>query len=117
MYQIKEKILRNGDHERKILTIQFDQPEMAIVGEFLMTDASLLKYQVLDKIDLVLSHEERIDYYTRNRCYLTIEYKKTKIEDLYEGIHECILPSYTIATEKLLRLIKMWRAKKEKLNE
>ena len=117
MYQIKEKILRNGDHERKILTIQFDQPEMAIVGEFLMTDASLLNYQVLDKLEHVLSGKKPIDYFTGNRCYLTIKHERTTIEDLYEGMDEInTLPSYSVATEKLISLVKMWRTEKDRLS-
>lgn len=118
LYQLKEVILKNGTHERKRLVIEFLDPNMAIVGEFLMTDANLLQGQILMEIDKVLSEEEPSITSTGNRCALEIKRHKTVIEDLFAGMDEVdALPTYEIDTKELKNLILMWREKLEAYNE
>ncbi|MEW9675733.1 hypothetical protein ABRT01_06035 [Lentibacillus sp. L22] len=109
MYHIEEITLKNGPKERKDLVIRFDDPNMQIVGEFLMADASLLDAAVLDEIDQVLSGETKVIKSSGNRCSLVIKADKTLIEDLFgdfDGVDT--LPSYAIDTRKLRELIVMW---------
>src|SRR5690606_24997333 len=84
VYQIREILLKNGPHERKRIVIEFDDPRMEIVSEFLMTDAPLLGGEVLHEIDRVLVGErERLES-SGNRCAVLIQADVTLIEDLIE---------------------------------
>ncbi|MGM8365962.1 hypothetical protein ACLIBG_10855 [Virgibacillus sp. W0181] len=111
MYQLKEKILKNNGREKKVLVIQFDKQEMDIVGEFLMTDASLLHYQVLDELASVLAGEKKNAYFVGNRCSLIIRKEKTRVEDLLEEMGSDVdsLSPVEMNTLKLKNLIEMWR--------
>lgn len=115
MYHIKEMTFKNEPTERKALVIEFDDSRMDIVGEFLMTDASLVNYSVLEEIEKVLSG--RIDHVesSGNRCFLDIKKDKTLMNDLFEGMFDgfdTFLP-YEIDTIVLRDLIVMWREKQD----
>src|SRR5699024_12792530 len=85
MYHFKEVILQNGPHKRKSLIIEFDDPNMRIIGEFLMADAPLLGGQVLQEIDQVLAREKTTITSNGNRCSLKIANPKSVVSDLLEG--------------------------------
>ncbi len=55
MYQFRTVTLKNGKQTKEVLVIEFTNPAMQIVGEFLMADASLLDYTVLKDIHDVLA--------------------------------------------------------------
>lgn len=57
MYEIREVIIKKGVTERSVWVIDFDDPSFEIIGEYLMTDAKLMNYQVLDQMAEVLSGE------------------------------------------------------------
>jgi hypothetical protein len=119
MYQINEIILKNKQIERKRFVIEFIDPAQAIVGEFLMTDSSLLNYSVLDDLNKVLSEKSDYIEFSGNRCSLEIRSDKTLIEDLFEGMFANFdtLPAYKIETKTLRDLVVMWKEKLEELNE
>lgn len=111
MYHLKEVTLRNGPKEKQVLVIEFTNKEKAIVAEFLMADASMLNYDVLNKIDKVLLGKSKQASFSGNRCYLEIKQHTTYIEDLYESMYENFktLPAYEIKTKQLKDLIIMWK--------
>lgn len=112
MYQFKEITLKNQAKEKKVLVIEFAKKEMGIVAEFLMTDASLLDYEVLDIIDSVLTSESRQETFSGNRCFLYIKKNTTRIEDLFEDMFEGLdtFPAYEIDTKELRKLIETWKS-------
>src|SRR5699024_5753273 len=107
MYQIREVILQNKHMERKRLIIEFADPAKAIVGEFLMRDASLLNFSILEDLNKVISKESNYIESSGNRCVLKITPNTTYIEDLYEGLFADFdtLPSYEIDTKELRDLV------------
>lgn len=113
MYQIREITLSNEQMEKKSLIIEFDDSRMNIVGEFLMTDASLVNFSVLDNIEKVLSGELSQSESSGNRCFLAINKEKTVLSDLFEGMFDGFdtLPSREIETKLLRDLIIMWKDK------
>lgn len=114
MYEIKEVILKNGPHARKRLVIEFDDPAMQIVGEFLMADASFFGGAILQEIDHVLKGEKKSAESSGNRCNALIKQDKTVIEDLFEEMDGAdAYPAYEIETEKLRELIEMWLGRLE----
>lgn len=117
MYDIKEILLKNNTHEKKRLVITFYDETMAIVGEFLMTDAPLMDGEVTRVIETVLQGELAETTFTGQRCHLKITNTETTIEDLYEDIAGMIpLNAYTIPTETLLELTYMWLGRLLSLN-
>lgn len=117
MYQIREVILKNGQVERKRLVIEFSDPAQAIVGAFLMTDASLLNYSVLDDLNKVLAKESDYVESSGNRCCLEIRVDKTHLVDLFDGLFTDVdtFPSYEMKTKELRDLVLMWKEKNEEL--
>lgn len=111
MYDIREVIVKNGPHERSVWVIDFDDPKMDIIGEFLMTDAPMMSYRVLDDLNDVLSGEKTEATFSGNRCSVNIHRKRTVIEDLFVGLfHEFdTFASCEIDTNELKDLIIMWR--------
>src|SRR5699024_12552385 len=86
MYQLRELTLQNQDKEKRILVIDFDDPAMDIVSEFLMSDATLLNAVVLDDINAVLNEGRETVETSGNRCGLVIGKKYTDIYDLFADI-------------------------------
>ena len=114
MYKIKEITLKNGPVEKKRPIIEFDNPNMAIIGEFLMADAPLLHAAVLNEIDKVLAGKERLITSVGNRCKLEIRPDITVIYDLFEGMEDMdpLLPC-KMDTKQLSHLIEIWLKKLE----
>lgn len=115
MYQFKEITVAHDQVERQVLIIEFTDPQKRILGEFLMNDASLLNYRVLDQLDRVLSGETEWEESSGNRCSLEISREKTVVEDLFSGMFAdfTTLPTYEIDTKKLKDLIIIWKEKVE----
>lgn len=115
MYQFKEIELKNKEIKKKVLVIEFEKEEMGIVAEFLMTDASLLDYKVLDQVDQVLSGLSRREEANGNRYGLVINRDKTRIEDLFEDLFDDFdtYQAYEMTTVKLRELIVSWRDRKD----
>lgn len=112
MYEFREVTMKNGLYKRKTLAIDFENPKMAIVGEFLMTDATLLSGKVIVEIDLVLLGEKEVNVVSGNRCGLEIRSDKTIITDLFDDIEDTLqYESFTISTIELRELIVMWLEK------
>lgn len=111
MYDIKEVELTNTNKtiKKKRPVIIFHDKQMAIVGEFLMTDAGLLGGRVLQLISSVLKGETQDEHFIGNRCHLLIKKDVTIIEDLFEETDGMLVYSaYTIETTLLYELTKMW---------
>lgn len=119
MYQLREVTLTNNSRERKVLVIEFTDPQKAIIAEFLMSDAHLLQGKVVRDIDTVLSGKRDYLKSTGNRCALEITRETTQITDLFANINEdfTALDSYNISTSKLRGLIVMWLAELAKFKE
>lgn len=113
MYRFKEVTLKNKMKEKRILVIEFDKREMEIVAEFLMTDASLLNYEVLDLIKRVLAGSSKGERFSGNRISLRIKKDTTNLTDLFAGMYEGFdtYPAYEIDTVELKRLIEVWKNK------
>lgn len=119
MYHIREVILKSEQAERKRLIIEFDDPNRAIVGEFLMTDASLLNFSVLDELNKVLFGERDYIESSGNRCSLEIRSNQTLIEDLLAGLFTDFdtFPAYEMDTKELRDLVVMWKKESEELKK
>lgn len=109
MYEIKEIELMNNSITKKRLVITFHDEEMAIVSEFLMTDASLMDGSVLNLLLEVIQGTKEEAQFSGNRCYLTINKDKTIIQDLLSDLAG-ITPYKTleIKTDLLYELTNMW---------
>lgn len=114
MYEIREVVIGSGKNERKRLIIEFLHPSEAILGEFLMTDASLLNKEILQEIEEVLEGKEDFIIGSGNRCGWKIDREKAIINDLFEGMDPDIpfLPTCTVETVKLYELLHMWLEKR-----
>lgn len=115
MYHVKEITFKNEPTERKALIIEFTDPQMNIVGEFLMTDAGLVHYSVLDEIEKVLTGKLEYIESSGNRCFLEVNKDQTLVGDLFEGMFDGFdtFPSYEIETVLLKDLIVMWKKELE----
>lgn len=117
MYNLKKVPLKNskGEEEDNVLVIEFTDPEMAIIGEFLMTDAPLHNFAVLQVIEEILEQKIPPQIINGNRCSLEVGKNKAVIKDMlinfFEGVQT--YPSYTIETNKLRELIEMWKRELE----
>ncbi len=109
MYQIKEVVLKNGEFTKKRSVITFDDPDMQIVGEFLMADAPMVGADILQQINTVLAGDRTTVESIGNRCAATIEKETTIITDLFEGMEGVqVYAPYKINTLELRDLIEMW---------
>jgi hypothetical protein len=115
MYQLKEVVLKNDKLAKKVLVIEFIDPAMAVVGEFLMADGGLIGAVVLQEIEKVLAGEKSVAEISGNRCGLTIHEETTLVNDLLAGMYHDLegLAPYEINTENLKDLIHMWLVKRE----
>lgn len=111
MYDIKEVELTNQSITKKRLVITFHDEEMAIVGEFLMTDAPLMDGNVLEKLANVIDGKKQKAEFTGQRCHLTIKKNKTLIEDLFYLEEITLYAPLSICTKELYNLTKMWLGK------
>lgn len=108
MYTMKEIELSNKKMTKKRLIIEFTDPKMRIVGEFLMVDAPLLQGEVLRVFEDVLQGKEEEASISGNRTSATIRQKKTLIRDLFADETVTRYPSYEMETAKLYELTNMW---------
>ena len=115
MYHIREIALKNKHQIKKRLVIEFDNPDMKIVGEFLMVDAPLHEWSVLQDVDRVLNKVVPSKHFSGNRCGLDIMPDKTYLYDTFadkEGVSA--YSDYKMDTVKLRELILMWRKQHQK---
>ncbi|MDY0406109.1 hypothetical protein P5G51_012530 [Virgibacillus sp. 179-BFC.A HS] len=117
MYQLKEISLKNGQTERKVLVIEFDDPQMAVIAEFLMADASLLHGEIVSNFDQVLTGQKNHIHTNGNRCGLEIGRKTTHVYDLLEGDGIDSYPDKEIDTKTLRDLTVMWLEKLQKFRD
>lgn len=85
-YEIKEIELQNKNKIRPRLIITFADSNYELLGEWLMVDAPLFNWHVLDKIQKVLANEKEKFQSSGNRTSITITKDKTIIEDLLASI-------------------------------
>lgn len=113
MYQFKEVKLKNAKKQGTVLAIGFDEPAYAIVGEFLMSDASMFDYAIIKDIEAVLNDEKEVVKTSGNRCALTIRKDTTKIEDLLDGMFDDVVTYEPIvmSTKELKHLTNVWKQK------
>lgn len=115
MYRIREVVLKHNKHIKKRLVIEFDDPDKALVGEFLMVDAPLDEWAVLDGIDKVLKGEVPEIELSGNRSKIVMTPDKTYVHDLFLSKGDVPkFPSCELDTEILRELILMWKKEKEK---
>lgn len=112
MYEIKEVILKNANHEKKRHVIEFYDKQMDIIGEFIMTDVSLLKNKLVDEITAVLEGETAVIVGSGNRTAWYITPETAVIEDLFVEMDG--LDSSEINTKRLLEIIQDWLANKQR---
>lgn len=111
MYHFREETLKNGDKTENILVIDFDDPEMAIIGEYLMADASLLNGEILHDFNQVLAGKKKQMRISGNRCGLEIGQEETLVYDLFEDMGVDCYPEVRISTRTLQELTVMWLKK------
>lgn len=112
LYTFREVILKNESYERKRLVIDFSKKDMAIVGEFLMSDAHLVNGKVLKEINDVIAGKKETILSSGNRCAWEIHADTTIISDLFvdmDGVQS--YAAYEIETPELKRLIEIWLKK------
>lgn len=110
VYEIKEVTLKNANHEKKRHVIEFYDKQMDIIGEFIMTDVSLLDNKLVDEITDVLEGKTAVIEGSGNRTAWYITPETTVIEDLFVEM-DGLDPS-EINTKRLLEIIQDWLATK-----
>jgi len=110
MYQYREVMLGNRKKDKGILVIEFDDPQMKIVGEFLMADGALLGESLLHDMKEVLGGRKPEIKVSGNRCGLHIQKETTIINDLLSDLYHDMtgLEAYTIETSLLKNLLEEW---------
>ena len=110
MYEIREIELRNGQHVKKRLVITFENPAYEIVGTFLMSDAPMFQFELIEDIGAVLAGKREPFTQSGNRCEITVGVGETTITDLFEDdAPDVSMEAVTVNTRKLLEWMKMWR--------
>lgn len=112
MYEIKEVTLKNANHEKKRLVMEFYDEQMDIIGEFIMTDLPLLNNKLVDEITEVLEGKTAVVEGSGNRTAWYITPETTVIEDLFVEM-DGFDPS-EINTKRLLEIIQDWLASKQR---
>lgn len=110
MYEFRQVILRNSKVKKKVLVVDFKDPDMQIIGEFLMADAGMLGGDVVVTLEEVLRGDRGDTAISGNRCALTITSTTTVVEDLLAGQYDDVpgLPAYTLDTALLLDITSDW---------
>lgn len=109
MYELKEIRLHHGKHEKTRLVINFYDEEMAVIGEFIMTDVPLLQYKLIDEVKSLLTGETSLVKGSGNRTAWYITRETAVIEDLFVEMDG--LAPYEINTKTLLSIMEDWRSK------
>jgi len=110
VYQYREVKLTNRSAEKGILVIEFDDPAMQVIGEFLMADGSLLGDTVLQEIEAIHQGEKQEAQLSGNRCGIVLTKTATTINDLLLERYEDVTggPEYTIDTETFRKILTEW---------
>lgn len=116
MYELKEITLKNQGYEKKRLVIQFDKIEYIILAEFLMSDAQLLKNELLAVKKALDTNKTKEVTLTGNRCAIKLEKEKTTITDLFDGIDESSYQDLTISTNQFFDYLTIWNQEIQKFN-
>jgi|SRR5699024_8555396 len=114
MYEIKEVTLKNANHEKKRLVMQFYDEQMDIIGEFIMTDVTLLKNKLVDEIAALLEGKTSVVEGSGNRTAWYITPETAVIEDLFVELDG--LDSSEINTKRLFEIIQDWLATKQRFD-
>lgn len=116
-YVINEIELTNKTNSRKRLVIEFANPSYAILAEFLMSDAPLMSWRIIQDIGNVISGKQESFENSGNRTHIHVTKEETNITDLFSGMfdEEVIYKPVTIETKKLLQIISEWFAANEQL--
>lgn len=109
MYSFRKLVFENGDKE---LVIDFNEANKGMLSVFLCTEVEDFTEEVIEKIDKILSKESEYEEFVGNICEVEIDYKKTKISDIFDMNTPC-----EINTNELRNLIDMWLKKLEEFNE
>jgi|SRR5690625_6159994 len=117
MYELKTVTVHGKGKQQKkdVLVAEVSDERFAIIGAFLMTDAPLMNYAVLKRIDAVLTGEETESTFSGNRCSVTIKPDVSELEDLFAGMGDDV-PAYEtceIETERVKDVILKWKKDKE----
>lgn len=119
MFEITVKTLKHGDRQRKRLMIQFTDPNLEIIAEFLMTDAELLERKILRELEDVLSARQTTAQFSGNRTNIKMNKQITEITDLFFGLDDNMetYQAVEIDTEKFKNIIDEWFSAVDKFNE
>lgn len=110
MYEIREIELKNGEHIKKRLVITFADSAYEIVGTFLMSDAPMFQFELIEDVGAVLAGKREPFTMAGNRCELKVDVRETRIEDLFaDDASDVSMQAATIPTTKLLEWMRMWR--------
>lgn len=114
MYHIRDVVLKNKTQIKKRPVIEFDDPEKAIIGEFLMVDAPLDDWAILDAIGEVLEGGIPERQMSGNRCKIVMTAEKTYVYDLFsDKVDVLTFSDCTMETETLQELMMMWKKEVE----
>ncbi|HLS23029.1 MAG TPA: hypothetical protein VK037_03825 [Pseudogracilibacillus sp.] len=106
-YSIKEITLQRGERRKKRKVIQFDDPNLTLLEEFLMVDAPLRNWQILNEFEQIKRVKQGTITYTGNRTTVTVTPTNTTIEDaldVFNGEN-----TVEIETDQLYKLLKTWQ--------
>lgn len=108
MYEFKEITLRNAKHEKKRLVINFKDPKYAILAEFLMSDAHLLREEIAQAKNKISKNIKSKIMFSGNRCAVEIENGVTEITDLYMDEEDGGYETLNLPTQEFFVFVNMW---------
>lgn len=116
MYELKEVTLKNKNIKKKRLVINFHEKKLAILAEFLMSDASLLSEELTLAFNQISKGEKEKVVLSGNRCVVEIKKAMTEISDLFNEYDSEGYPSFKIPTEEFSGYVSMWYEELVKFN-
>jgi len=110
LYKVREIELKNKNQTIKRLIIEFEDSACAILAEYLMVDAPLLNWKVINEMDAVLNERKKETQLSGNRTLITVNNLETKIEDLLAGMvdESDKLPTVVIETDAFHHILINW---------
>jgi len=111
IYQIKTVTLTHKNIEKKRLVITFNDQSYELVADYLMADAPLLSFEIIQVIEAVLNGQNKAAKWAGNRTELTINPDTSIIEDLFEQ-KEAI----SVETNWLYEMTVLWQNQLNELN-
>ena len=111
MYELKEVLLKNGEHEERRLVIEFHDEELAILAEFLMSDSQLLSDELTLAFDHVRGGFSLEEELSGNRCSVVIGEYNTEISDLFDDLDSDVTgyQALELPTEEFHEYVDMWQ--------